>query len=80
MMRIERGVPLDRKRGREAVYPFSDMDVGDSFLVGVSGDARAVQRRVASAASAAGKRLGYRFVTRQVNEGGEVSVRCWRVL
>jgi hypothetical protein len=68
MHTIERGLPLppDAKVG---VYPFGEMEVGDSFLTAVA------RRRVAAAASDYGKRHGRRFSVRQQADG----LRVFRV-
>lgn len=60
----------------ETIYPFPDMDVGDSFFVrAVPYKLRSVQQMVGQAAKRFGRRSKTRFTTRHV-EGG---VRCWRV-
>lgn len=66
---IESGIVLSRRRD-STKYPLASLEVGDSFLV-----PGAVARRLATAASQAGKRLGRKFATRKV-EGG---VRVWRL-
>lgn len=55
--------------GRRERYPWSKMEVGDSFFV-EDGEVR----KIAGAACHAGRRAGKRFVARSV-EGG---VRVWR--
>ena len=55
--------------GRRERYPWTQMEVGDSFFI-PDGD----KRKVAGAASHAARRLGKRFIVRSV-EGG---VRIWR--
>lgn len=55
--------------GRREKYPWSQMEVGDSFFV-----ANGNVRRVAGAACHAGRRANKKFVVRGV-EGG---VRAWR--
>lgn len=55
--------------GRRERYPWSRMEVGDSFLI-PAGD----KRKVAGAASHAGRRLGKKFIVRAVDDG----VRVWR--
>lgn len=66
---IERGVGMPKPRV-VFVYPYEEMEVGDSFCVPV--EARA---KVLNANSRAGKRLGRRF---QAKTEGEV-LRVWRV-
>jgi hypothetical protein len=55
--------------GRREKYPWSQMEVGDSFFV-----ANGELRKVAGAACHAGRRANKKFVVRAV-EGG---VRAWR--
>ena len=68
---IEKGVPLiAAHRTRPEKYPWTKMNVGDSFFVpGVS-----IQTMVGSA-TPAGRRHGRKYTTRKV-EGG---VRVWRI-
>ena len=66
MYQIEKDVPMPR-RGK---YPFSEMEIGDSFSVPAED-----RLRLASSASRASARLGCKFVTRKQKDG---SVRCWR--
>jgi hypothetical protein len=66
---IEKNVPLVQTAGRPPVYPFLQMEIGDSFF------AANVSRGIGNAATSAGKTLGRTFKTRTV-EGG---VRVWRV-
>lgn len=71
-MIVEKGIEVTAKegrRGRRSVYPFADMEPGDSFLSDRS------LKVTSAAAYAAGQRLGVRFSCRTV-EGG---VRVWRV-
>lgn len=70
MFKIEKGIPLAaRSRGREKIYPFSDMEIGDSFLT--------ENKKVGRAAIQFTKRRnnGWKFATR--NEGN--GVRIWRI-
>jgi hypothetical protein len=75
MIRIQKNVPLPstksrgRNGGRPFKYPWSQMEVGDSFLV-PDGVGRAAHTLVMSASS-----LARRFVARKTDEG----YRCWRV-
>jgi hypothetical protein len=67
---IEKNVPLVQTAGRPPVYPFLQMEIGDSFFV-----ANVSRVRIGNAATSAGKTLGRTFKTRTV-EGG---ARVWRV-
>ncbi len=55
--------------GRRERYPWSKMEVGDSFFI-PDGN----RSRIAGAASHAARRLGRKFVVRSVDGG----VRAWR--
>lgn len=69
--KIEKGVPVPPSRGgRRTVYPWRDMEVGDSALI-PGGD----QARIGASVRTFGLSAGRKFVTRKV-EGG---VRVWRV-
>jgi len=70
---IDRNVPIPKyagQRGSTEKYPWSQMDVGDSFVVGAK---RA--KTVRGCYVAAGKRLGRKFATRMTPEG----LRVWRI-
>ena len=73
MYTIEHNVPVPASNmnghGREK-YPFSQMDVGDSF--GIPKDAVARVRQAAYKRNTDGKK----FVVQTLNENGG---RCWRV-
>ena len=70
---IEKGVPIQRRRIDMEVYPFADMEIGDSFLATKENSEN--PHAIRSAAYEAGKRFGRKYVTRSV-EGG---IRVWRV-
>ena len=83
MFKIEKDVPMSpaADRGRPPIYPFGQMEIGDSFAIpadadgyssGVNGQRR---HKVRIAASAYGKAHGLRFATRMLPDG---SVRIWR--
>jgi hypothetical protein len=67
MFKVEKGVPHPGKGGK---YPWSTMEIGESFFVPDS-DGGAPH----TAAHAAGRRLGRKFTTKKV-DGGR---RVWRV-
>lgn len=76
-------VPKPRYVGHvQNLYPWRKLEVGGSFLAsypeGVEwGDAKAsmLRTKIISAISHAGKRNGFRFVSRKLPEG----IRVWRV-
>lgn len=73
-MKIEKNLPiegLNKSRGRSPIYPFRDMDVGDSiFVKGQKLGGGAYQSAVIH-----GNKYGKKFSGRTV-EGG---IRIWRV-
>lgn len=71
MIEIEKGVPLPSdERGRAAKYPWAEMEIGDSFFLKDGSSSS-----ISGAASNAGKRLGFKFSTREMDDG----VRVWRI-
>lgn len=70
MFQIEKSVPVPATRVN-AVYPFAQMAVGDSFLV-PSDQAKAASVR--ACASAYSKRNGVKFVCKKTDDG----IRVWR--
>lgn len=69
---IEQGIPapLRTGSGRKRIYPWLEMEIGDSFIVGDGNP-----RRMFSIASIASKRHGMRFACASTTEG----VRVWRI-
>ena len=66
----EHAIPAARQHnGRREKYPWSQMEIGDSFFV-----EKGEVRKIAGAACHAGRRANKKFVVR-VAEGG---VRAWR--
>jgi hypothetical protein len=71
-------------KGREPVFPFSIMEVGDSFFVPLNGKTREqVQLNINHSIRYHRKKVTfsdtYKFATRTVEEGGVKGVRCWRI-
>lgn len=87
--KVDKNVPLPENRGRRwgtSVYPFRDMEVGDSFFVPASVEETVkVGKRIASAGTnRALRKDGIYFTVRKV-EGGASDwsvrdVRQWRFL
>lgn len=81
MHRIQKGVPIPPKykrvgRAERAVYPFSDMEKGDSFVVRCSArDYDRIRANVATAANQYSNGHSGKFTTRRVKGG----VGCWRI-
>lgn len=67
---IEKGLPIPAKRpGPMSKYPFSAMEIGDSFFVATS------RQSLSKSVHTARKRLGRRFTCR-AEPGG---YRVWRI-
>lgn len=67
-VKIEKGVPMPHGRaGRATKYPWQEMNIGDSFVGGVT--ARSLITRM-------GKSTGQKFTSRKI---GENEFRIWRV-
>jgi hypothetical protein len=81
MYTVDKGVPLPtgiNDKGRPGLYPWDSMEVGDSFFV--PGKTR---KQFATQASAAGRRLGLKFVVRKDIVGDTLAhqvagIRVWR--
>ena len=74
IIRIDKDIPIPfriRAGGRKAVYPWCNMDVGDSFVF----PATTKKATASSLSYRTGKLSGKRFVIRTVAEG----IRCWRL-
>lgn len=67
-VKIEKNIPIPIKCYSR--YPFSEMEIGDSFLVH-----SALIKSIRTDAYMAGKRLSKKFSTRRVSDG----VRIWRI-
>lgn len=77
---VESGVPLPESphaRGRQPIYPWRDLNVGESFFVPCKeGEGpRILIRRITPTAYKAGRKLGKTFTSRSMPDG----VRVWRV-
>ena len=76
MFEIVKDVPLPTKSASPAKaskYPFADMVVGDMFFIPGK-----TKNTFAAHASAVGKRMKMKFVTRIVTIGTETGIGCWR--
>jgi hypothetical protein len=72
MFKLEKGIPfVERQQYEGSKYPFSLMEVGDSFEFEAS-----IIIRVQSAACNAGKRGNMKFKAHKVSKD---KGRCWRV-
>jgi len=72
---IEKNVPMPKEspnKGRPRIYPFPEMEVGDSFVVEIE-DCKLLR----SAATAYSRKYGGTFTVRTDRKTQEV--RCWRM-
>ena len=73
MIKIDKNIPAPPSRpGRIPIYPFYEMEIGDSILV--KGDCKKIDS-ARSTSRAYGKRHGMKFSTMLVDGG----VRIWRI-
>ena len=78
MYAIEKNVPVLGKPRGDSLYPFRQMEIGDSFFVPLKpGEKRVeVQGRVlATARTVIGSK---KIITRSVEENGVEGIRVWR--
>jgi len=80
MFKIETGVaiPPMTRGGRETMYPFKEMAIGDSFYVPLRGSPIKTIFRLQNSILGSARRRRYpgkQFSTRAEGEG----VRCWRI-
>ena len=68
-IKIEKGVPIEPSHRAKTVYPWRDMEVGDSFFT------ERAQSVVTNARTNATRKTGFKFATRKVDGG----TRVWRV-
>ena len=72
---IQKGIPAPRKVSRTSKYPFSDMEVGDSFFIKHE-DPEFMRKRLSAAACMfCNKNEGFKFKTQVFDSG----VRIWRI-
>lgn len=72
--KIEKDVPPPPTPTGELIYPFAEMEVGDSFFAPGK-----KQKAVSQSARKYGKRTGTRFSSRTTVEDGVQGVRVWRI-
>lgn len=70
MYEIDKGIAIPDPRTNGCIYPWDDMEIGDSFIVPPEKD-----KSIHATKSAAGKRYGKKFIARKVDGG----TRVWRV-
>lgn len=75
-IKIDKGIPvapMPNGAGRMALYPFRQMEVGDSFFVPKTG--QSITGPIAHAQS----RMDAKFSRRTVTENGVTGTRVWRI-
>jgi hypothetical protein len=72
MIEIDKNVPIPIGKARRENYPFSKMEVGDSFLFA----SRSRQNAYQCVFHANARHAPKRFITRATEEGRH---RCWRI-
>jgi hypothetical protein len=70
MIEIDKGIPVAPEGSGRAKYPWSAMEIGDSFVTA------AKSTHIHSMVNAAGKRYGFKFVCRRTDQD---SYRIWRI-
>ena len=82
---IEKTVPMPRGTGRAIIYPWDEMEVGDSFFYPTDDDMTPMKRQNSVFSSVAYYRTAnrltndnYGITTRRRTENGVKGVRVWR--
>lgn len=76
MFKVEKNIPVAEVKYTEEIYPFSSLEIGDSFFVPYDGnDPNYIRRKVFSASCQAGKRHGKKYTGRKLEHG----IRVWRI-
>ena len=85
MIRIESGIPLPMGQNG-SIYPWGEMQVGDSFFCESDDDMSPMQRQNSAHSSVAHYRIinkltnnQFGILTRRVKEDGKKGLRVWRV-
>lgn len=75
-IKIDNNVPIPAnagRRGKGSMYPFSEMEVGDSFFVSRP------QKTMTGSVSSAARKNSAKYTTRSVTENGVSGTRVWRI-
>jgi hypothetical protein len=75
--KIEKGIPIPQKLGRNPLWPFSQMEIKDSVFIPIEPYERKNHSLIMNAARNAGNKKNpkWKFCSRRV-EGG---IRVWRI-
>jgi len=81
---VDKGVIIPRPRGDKLkdLYPWIDMEAGDSFFVpSIDGDIPKLRSKISTAGNRFINRYaaynGYKIITRKVTENTFVGIRAW---
>ena len=77
MFKIEKNIQMPAKRHKSTTYPFSEMEIGDSFFV-KEGEINN-PHKLYTANSYYGSRNNKKFTVRKTTENGYIGWRCWRI-
>ena len=74
---VEKNIPIPERRVAKFIYPFAEMEIGDSFLVPILKEDMKTKRSTITAAPTNGQKgTGHKFTSRYLEaEGG---IRVWR--
>lgn len=79
MISIQKNVPVPPPAvGRKRIYPFPEMEVGDSFFKQAD-NPELLRGSIAGSASQYAKASGKKFISRIVHEGSVTGIRIWRI-
>lgn len=76
IVNIDAGIPMPEPRATRVVYPYKEMEVGESFLVEPKGkETKNLLAVVCNRNNAMAKKLGRKFRAKTMEDG----IRVWRV-
>ena len=77
-IKIEKNVPMPESRmGREAMYPFEDMQEGDSFFIPLSETRARDTKSLSTSIRSAANKKGVSVAVAAENKNDKEGVRCW---
>lgn len=78
MYKIDKEVPIPIPTNKKK-YPFSSMEIGDSFFVIVEDENRLIPTRNSILGSSRVSRYKDRKYTTKIYHGEKRGIRCWRI-
>lgn len=79
-IKIEKGIPIPQNNvGRNAQYPLSEMEVGDSFFVPAKGKKESTLRQISSGGNTRYKPKKFIYRTEPPNAEVINGIRIWRI-